>query len=410
MSWKDKLDNGQYLITTGDGKSFSPLWKGAIKSREYNSTSFEFVDVDGTYVDRRKPKSAKYDLLIYFQGDDCLQEADDFEKSAEDPRYWVVEHPIYGTLKGQPTNLSRNDSDINIVEISIEFWESIINGSIVNSTTIKDEIVEMKSELTEDCANSFALKNNVTPADQNKSRNFMDKINSEYIKLLDTSGYNEYQQKLSEYRSSIDNIIVDSRGFINNFSRTIDSIINLPNVNVFQKIDSLTNLFNQLIGSFDLSRVNDFDRNFIESGGALIIATMGVVSLNPITGDYISRADVQKISSSIDSTYISYFLKLNDFEKQKNNKNINYSIDFKTQSKLNLLIKKTIFDLFSLSFNFKQERVVELLADSNLILLTHKYMGLDSEDENIETFRKINNITNNKLFVVKKGCKIKYFI
>ena len=83
---------------------------------------------------------------------------------------------------------------------------------------------------------------------------------------------------------------------------------------------------------------------------------------------------------------------------------------FKIQLGVNLIVKKTLYELYSISFDFKQERVVELQNFSNLILLTHKYMGMDKFDENLERFRVINNIKNDSLFVVKKGSKIKYFI
>ena len=65
--------------------------------------------------------------------------------------------------------------------------------------------------------------------------------------------------------------------------------------------------------------------------------------------------------------------------------------------------------LFLLSFDARQERNFELTEDSNLILLTHKFMGL-ANDENLETFREINGIKNKELFKVKKGRVIKYFI
>ena len=410
MSWKDKFDNGKYSITTGDGKIFYPLWKEANKSTEFNATAFEFIDKDGTYVDRRKPKSSKYELLIYFQGENCNSEVDSFEVSAKDNRYWIVQHPIYGTLKGQPLNLNRYDTNRNIVEVSIEFWESIIEKNAERITTIKDEISNQKEILDDVCADNFQLKTKPKPLNQNKIRGFIQGLDSEYKKFLNDSGYNEYQQVLSETRDSVDGMLVDSRNLILNVSRSIEQIKNMPNVNVFQKIGALTNVFNQLISEFTFSRVTDFNRFYIESAGASIISTMAIVGLNPNKGDYVSRNDVKKISSIIDEFYQRYFNILNVFEELRDNKNNNYGLDFSIQSQLNSIVKKTIFAMFSLSFNYKQERVIELKSDSNLILLCHKYIGLDDNDENLELFRKINNIKNKRLFVVKKGYKITYFV
>lgn len=410
MSWKDKLDNNKFSIQMGDGKVFFPHWKDAVKSREFNSTAYDFIDVEGTFIDRRKPKSAKYDLQILFQGDDCWDQADSFEESAKDQRYWIINHPIYGTLKGQPISLSRNDSTINLVEISIEFWESNLSQYVEKRTTIKDDISDRKNQLDIDCANQFDLKAKIKPSNQNKVRAYIQNLNAEYKKFLDDSNYNNYQEVLSKCRDSIDGMIIDSRSMILDVNRTIDEIKNMPNVNVFQKITALSNLFNQLVETFSFNNITDFNRYYIESTGAAIISTMSLVGLNPNKNDYFSRNDVSKVSSAIDLTYVKYLDKLNFFEVNKNNRNNNFTSSFKIQLGLNLIVKKTLYELYSISFDFKQERVVELQNDSNLILLTHKYMGMDKFDENLERFRVINNIKNDSLFVVKKGSKIKYFI
>lgn len=410
MSWKERLDNSKFSITTGDGKVFKPLLnKGNTKSREFNSTAFEFIDVDGTYIDKRKPKSSKYDLIVYFQGSDCFDQADSFEKSAEDPRYWTVEHPVYGTLRGQPTNISRDDSSINVTVLSIEFWESIINGFIEKKTTIKDEIFDKKTELDDECANSFALKATIVPSKQNEAKQFTGLVDSKYSKYLNDKNYNTVKSATALAINASDDMIEDPKTFIKSLCNLVVKIVDFeqPTMKLIQALNQIYDISWNL---FDTDKGNDFDKYFFESVGSAIISTMSAVSLFPKKDDYVSRSDVQNISSIIDSTYTDYFNRLNVFESQKNNKNINYTPSFKIQSKLNSIVKKTMYDLFSLSFDFKQERTVELLSDSNLILLTHKYMGLDSEDENIDTFRKINNIKNSKLFSVKKGSKIKYFV
>jgi hypothetical protein len=69
----------------------------------------------------------------------------------------------------------------------------------------------------------------------------------------------------------------------------------------------------------------------------------------------------------------------------------------------------TVSNLFDLAFDAQQERVVYLPKDSNLVLLTHKYMGL-ANDENMQRFREINNIKLKELFRIKKGRKIKYYV
>ena len=50
-----------------------------------------------------------------------------------------------------------------------------------------------------------------------------------------------------------------------------------------------------------------------------------------------------------------------------------------------------------------------MTSDTNLIVLTHKYFGLDADDKNILAFKETNNIKNNELFKIPKGRVIKYY-
>jgi len=64
MSWKSKLDNIKFSIKTGDGKEYFPLWKSTEKTKEYNTSSYDFIDVEKSLVERKKPKSSKYPLTL----------------------------------------------------------------------------------------------------------------------------------------------------------------------------------------------------------------------------------------------------------------------------------------------------------------------------------------------------------
>jgi len=59
MSWKNNLDNIKFSIKTGDGKEYYPLWKDAEFSKDYNASTFDFIDVEKSLVERKKPKSRK---------------------------------------------------------------------------------------------------------------------------------------------------------------------------------------------------------------------------------------------------------------------------------------------------------------------------------------------------------------
>ena len=407
MSWKDKIENSKFKIITGDGKEFFPLLKLGSKSKDYNATTFEFIDLDGSFVARKKAKSSKLDLVFYFQGEQHVEECNEFEKSADDSRYWLIEHPYYGTLKGQPLSLSRNDSSLNNTEISVDFWESIVFGYLEPLYSLKDEIKAKKIELTAALNLTYLAKTELKPVDQNKLKKFVDKINLSYDKLLDDTNYNEYQKNLSSVYSAIDKVLVSPSGLISDISTLIDAPSNFVKSIQF-RITLMEALFNSMKLAVNFSNKND--KSFFEAFGASVISSICETALSPNKEDFISRKEIESISFQLNNIYSDYLLTLDNAQTPIENLSNAFSLDYTSQVLLNSIINRTLFNLFSFAFNAKQEREIELEKNSNLIILTHKYLGLDADDKNIEKFRKMNNITNKKIFGIKKGTVIKYLV
>ena len=407
MSWKDKIENSKFKIVTGDGREYFPLLKLGSKSKEYNSTAFEFIDLDGTFVARKKPKSAKFDLVFYFQGDKHVSECDEFEKSADDPRYWLIEHPYYGTLKGQPLTLVRNDNSLNNTEISVEFWESIIFGYLEPLYSLKDEIKEKKIQLVSALALTYETKTDLKPVDQNKTKKFVDKINLSYTKLLDDTNYNKYQEVLSSTYASIDKVLTSQSGLISDIATLIDAPSNFVKSIQF-RIDLMEGVFNSMKRAINFSNKND--KSFFEAFGASVVSSICETTLFPSESDFVSRSEIEKLSFQINNIYSDYLITLDNAQSPIEDLSNSFSLDYTSQVLLNDIVNRTLFNLFSYAFKAKQERQIELEKNSNLIVLTHKYLGLDLEDNNIERFRKMNNITNRKIFGIPKGTVIKYLV
>jgi hypothetical protein len=102
MSWINDIQDKTFEIITGDGKSYFPKWKNAQKSTEYNLTVFDFINTEGSYVDRKKMKGRKFDLEFYFDGESCVDLGNNFELSARDSRKWLLKHPFYGEIYCHP--------------------------------------------------------------------------------------------------------------------------------------------------------------------------------------------------------------------------------------------------------------------------------------------------------------------
>ena len=403
MSWQERLENIKFSITTGDGKIFYPLWKVAEKSKDFNTSEYDFINVQGTFVDRKKARGNKFPLVFYFQGDDNIEQCNDFENSANDNRIWTIEHPFYGVIKGQPLNLKRSDSSYNITEVSIDFFESITDDYPLAKISISDATRAKVDEVNDVCLDQMVQNAKPETSDIETLKESVIQSSSKFKKYLDA--YNKYKNTVKKALNSADNLMFEAE----NSLRDVQNVINEPAefiASVKDKISGYLEAYNDMKASVN----NLFDKYFFESQASSILAGMCLTSVNPSEEDYIVRDDIVFINELISQTYDDYLQTLDSHQVSVYDVDNSYSPNQLIQSNLNTLILSTLNNLFLLSFDARQERLFELTEDSNLIILTHRFLGLDPDDANIESFRKINKIKNDELYRIPKGRVIKYFV
>jgi hypothetical protein len=403
MTWQERVDNIRFSIKTGDGKVFFPLYKGGESEREYNTSSFEFINVYGTLVDRKKPKSRKFPLVFYFQGADNIEQADLFETSADDPRPWTVNHPFYGMISGQPISIKRDDSSLNITEVTVPFWESIdadypfANYSVKDNTRDRHDIVYFAA------AQSYVTNVEFTSADISKNAASIVDMAGDMKSIQDDSTYATFQNALNSGLKAIDKMLEDPLNAI----ESIQNFLDLPST-YEQAIKGRMASYESTYRRLKYSIKTLADKKYFESTGASTIASMAVVAVNPQFGDYVLVSDVEAMTSKIAAIYDDYMTTLDELKVSVYDVNNTYNADATTQTELNSLVNFTIANLYQMSFQTKRERIVYTDKKTNVILLTHRYLGMDDEDENIATMIQTNNIKLTELFSIEKGREIKY--
>ncbi len=405
MSWINKIENIKFSIKTGDGKEFFPLWKPGEKSIEYNTASFDFIDVEKSLVERKKPKSGKYPLTFWFQGYDNIEQAQEFEDSAKDNRYWTITHPFYGVIKGQPLSLSRNDANYNITEVSVDFWESIVFDYPKSNLSIQDNTLVRRDSVMENSATAYSSKKVQSSEDiqKNKESNALVSKSFETIQTDETNV--DYQNALSKAQKSAENLLVNPNIAIIDAQQLLSGP-SFYDVDVLPRVNAYKTAFNTLFRGFN----SVADKLFFESQGATCLANLCNASVNfNFETDYLIVADVDYVSNTVLELYNNYLDLIDGAGTSNYDVENGYQPDAVVQSELHDLVMFTISNLFDLAFDAQQERIVYLPKDSNLVLLTHKYMGL-ANDENMQRFREINNIKLKELFRIKKGRKIKYYV
>lgn len=407
MTWIQRIENVQFTIITGDGKVFKPLWKNGEKSKAYNVSNYNFIDVSGGFSDRKKPQAAKFPLVFWFQGEDNIEQVDAFEASADDPRPWTIKHPYYGTINGQPLSIKRNDVSYNVTEVTVDFWESVSADYPNPQKSVQDTIVSKTIDVSTANANSYSAKLVPTSSDQQTVQDAIVQVSSTFDKLFGEDNFSEYQNLISIATNKAGNLTNDPLGAIE-ASQQLVLVPSLYESPAYERVNALLNSYNKVKQSLE-EKSTVSNKLYFESYAATCIAAMCQASANPIDGDYVTRLDIEEISQLIVSTYADYLAILDNAKVSISNVSNAYYPSPVAQVELYELVVETTGNLFSLAFNAKQQRVVETASETNLILLTHKYMGLAS-NENLEQFRELNNIRNNELFRIEKGREIKFLV
>lgn len=406
MSWNDTITNSVFSILTGDEKEYFPLIKFGSKVKEFNASIFEFIDKEKSFVNKKKPRSGNFNLLFYFQGDDHLEISEAFENSSDDTRFWIVKHPIFGTIKGQPISMERVETSLGISEFSVDFWETIEGGYLKKISSPINDIEESKEDLFDKNSIAYGSNIEVEAADQNKTKAFINKVNSRIQQVLSNEFYNDYQSVLSEALNYADDMILKPVETIKSINRLMD----IPN-NLNQSVKFRGRLMESIWGDVK-SIFNRFstknDKSFIESIGAAVVSSVSIATITPLQKDYITSRDTLESAYFLNNLYNDYIKTLDKFKATSVSET--HVLDFETQYILKSIVSNSVFNVFSIAFKAKQERIIELEKDSNLIILTHRFLRLDTDDNNLENFRQMNNIINEKVFKVEKGTKITYLV
>lgn len=424
MSWLDKI-NDHLTIKTGDGEIYIPYWNNASKENEYNISTFEFPEVDGSLVRRGRVMGRKFSLELYFQADgrkgiDHIEESKAFEKSASDPRPWTIEHPFYGTLLVQPISLKFDNSDLNVTKITGMVIETISTTDPLIKEDAVDLILDAKENTEETYDISFV--NDIPDpktSDINKLLGNIERIYNEGEKRVkDTVD----AQKYFNFFNTANALVAKATAGPLEAIRATRAMINAP----FQFIDSVKNRVDMLVAQFNGLRsditnlVKKNDIKIYENNGGIIVSTLVGASVfnqnNQLSPEektnfsYPTRVEVVETIENILDTYNTYIEDLDSFQSENYTSTDSYLPDADSLIKLSDLVAFTVANLFVIAASAKQERIIYLEDDTNLVMLAHRLYGLKSDDSTLQQVIDENNIGGNELLQIKKGRKIVWYV
>lgn len=401
MSWLDSSEL-PIVITTGDGREFSVLWKPEEKNLEWNIAEFEFNEINGSLIKRGRIKGRRFPLRIFFQGDDHLTESSDFETSTLDRRAWTLSHPLYGEITAHPTSLKFNNVDYNLTEVTGTIIETIVEDGISFVPDPVDKVTNDKVILDETFISAFDSTPDTT--DVNNMLNANNGLYASGNKLFSTDDY------FNAFRDA-------SKAILNATSkplealRKVQALINQPAMftsTVRERVGLFQEQFNGL--RVNLGFINKSSKQIYQTQGAALISSMCLAAANPLSRDYQNGVAVTSIIELLINNYNSYIEDLDVLQSDNGGQPDSFIPDADAMQGLNAIVNFTVTSLIKIALGAKQERTVILEEDSNWILLAHRFYELDVDDENINTLMENNYAGLDTLMGVRKGTTVVYYV
>lgn len=411
MSWIDNVENTIFTISTGDGKTYTPdLPINYETTKEFNTATFEFIEVPGALITRKLQRARKFPLVFYFQGENNIDVANAFDISSNDPRAWVVRHPQYGDITGQPISIGRNDTKLNATEITVDFWETIVT-KFPQATIAANTLITLPKLVTNFQTISpvnYVSKVDLKPKDVTSITNLAGDITALVTKGMDTVNAASFIADVNQMMNAINNMILAPADAIMAIHQVCLFPANLA-LSVQLRVEMIGAIYNS-IATLLSNQPTVNNKAFFESIAGIMVCTMANTITNPLDSDYVTRDQVAVQQTNMTNLYADYLATLDASYQEINIVGSAFSASQESQNALQDVVLNTLTNLYTLAFGAKQERYVTLLKDGQLIPLAHKYMsGIDQADANIETFRTINNFKNNYLFLIPAGTQIKYY-
>lgn len=414
MSWLEKIQDN-LVIQTGDTKIYKPTWINASKSIEYHVSEFDFIGVSGTFVSRKLPRGTQIPLEIYFQGEDHLTVTDNFIKSAANPKPWTLNHPFYEKILAQPLSISVDNSKYNVSKIKISLFETI--GKPLENAEIDIPGQVDQNKINADILAVDSYTNNVKPTSVEiiELTDVVDTLDKNYSKIVIYDADENYFRALL---GNTRNYILSATAYPLRAMRSVQEVINFPlrlTNDVFLRVKTLQEMFYSLHETlFTLSMPSNILETAARSTRVLYEFLCGGVvsslSFMLCQGGYRDRTQLLDAYNIVNDTYQYYLAFLDSLTSTRADIRGSYFPDINFLQGIDFCVNYSLANLFIISLNAKQERIIYLENDSNIINLTHRFYGPNNFEENIEKFINENDIGLNEMFEIKKDRRLVYYV
>lgn len=411
MGWQDRVQEAAY--TAPDGYRIIFDYVDVQQSFDKKVEAFEFPDVDGTYVQQTGNTGRRIPMLIIFWGDDYDLQAETFFGYMQQTGIGKLEHPVYGTVDVVPFGaIVREDrltTAANQAVFRVTFWETVrIIYPIAQNDPASDvvsAIQEFNSAVGEEFEEFTSLDNAV---ERTTFRNeYSDTLASAKDTLQNVAATVKSVEKIFNTAfQSIDNTLDILVGEPLDLAFQTSLVLQIPSQStalILDKLSAYRSLAGSIIGtvqspSFDARPVNKFYNDNL-------FATLAVTGAVLSTVNNTFQTKTEALSAAVEV--------LNQFDDVNSWREESYTslgeIDSgASYQQLQEAVALTAGFLVQISFSLKQERVITLDRDRNMVeLVAELYGTVDSE---LDFFIQSNDLSGNEIVEIPKGRQIVYFV
>jgi len=414
MAWTDRIRQAAYNSPSGVRLTFD--YENVSKTVDKKTTSFEFPDANGSYVQDLGNTGRQYPLRVFFWGGDYDLRAEAFEAALLERGTGRLEHPIYGMIDVVPFGTITRRDDLktgaNQAVFETVFFETI--GLIYPSsqTDPASSVLAAVQDYNESAAQEFE--------DATTLDNAVDAVTfkSDYQALLDSAS-----DGLGSIANAQDNVRTQFNAVRDSINQGIDLLIQDPLTLAFQTVillqspaRALTNITNRLDAYENLaSEIITGDNSVVtpsfDASSSNLFHVNDLYASTYVTGSVVSVVNTQFTTKLEALTAAEFILsQLDDLNnwRDANFKSLSEIDTGEAYQQLQGAVALTAGFLVEISFTLRQERRVVLDRNRTIINLVAEFYG--SVDEQLDFFINSNNLTGSEILELPRGREVVYYI
>lgn len=411
MAWIDRLKEAAYTSPSGVRYTFE--FENVSVARSKKTTTFEFPDADGTYVQQSGSTGRSFPMQCIFWGADYDLQAEAFDAALFETGIGKLEHPLYGTIDVVPTGAITRRDDLKtaanqaILEVTFMSTTGLIYPSAQNDpgSELVTTVEEFNITMAEEFGDNIALDTAVSAAT----------FENGYTAILD-----QVTNGLSPIASATDEVYAEFNAINDSINRGINVLIGQPITLALQTLE-LTQVpsraFNSILAKLDAYRnlaaslIYNNDGTTSISSGASDFYTKDLYSSAYVTGGVLSavntRFDTRVGAIEAASVILSQFDDVSAW-KDENLTALNLIDSGSAYQQLQKAVALTAGYLVEISFTLKQERRIVLDRARTIVDLTAElYTDIDA---NLDFLIDSNDLSGSEILELPKGKEIVYYV